>query len=170
MRGRSAALAGSALHLVIAPGSICVLLPFLISGWRFGGEFGGSAGLRWAGLLLVVAGASILLECFFRFAWIGLGTPAPVAPTRHLIVGGLYRHVRNPMYLAAVSAVIGQALWLGRSSLLAYAAAVWLGFHLFVTLYEEPTLRREFPADYADYSRNVRRWAPRLRPWRGASD
>ena len=166
MRSRAAALAGSALFLVIAPGTVAGLLPFLISRWRRSGDFGGSEVIELAGLLLMLAGAAALLECFFRFAWTGLGTPAPVAPTRKLVVSGLYRHVRNPMYVAVVTLVVGQALWFGSLDLLAYGAAVWLAFHLFVLLYEEPTLHRQFPDDYADYTRHVRRWLPRLRPWR----
>ena len=166
MRSRAAALAGSALFLVIAPGTVAGLLPFLISRWRRSGDFGGSEAIELAGLVLILAGGAALLECFFRFAWTGLGTPAPVAPTRKLVVSGLYRHVRNPMYVAVVTLVIGQALWFGSLDLLAYGAAVWLAFHLFVLLYEEPTLRRQFPDDYADYTRHVRRWLPRLRPWR----
>ena len=168
MRSRAAALAGSAAHLVIAPGSIAVLVPLLISDWRFAGDFGNSAALRWAGFAAIVTGAAVLLESFFRFAWTGLGTPSPVAPTRRLIVTGLYRFVRNPIYVAAIAMILGQALWFGNLGLLVYAAAVAIAFHLFVIVYEEPTLRRQFPADYSIYLRHVGRWIPRLRPWRGA--
>ena len=170
MRGRATALAGSALFLVVAPGSVAGLLPFLIGGWRFAGDFGPGPALRLAGAAAILAGLAALVSCFLRFAWQGLGTPAPVAPTRSLVVGGLYRHVRNPMYLAVVALIVGQALWFGSVALLAFAALVWLAFHLFVIAYEEPALRRRFPADYRDYAGHVGRWVPRLRPWRGALD
>ena len=101
------------------------------------------------------------------FALKGLGTLAPVAPTRHLVVSGLYRHVRNPMYVGVVSAILGQALWFGSAALLEYAAALWAGFFLFVLLYEEPALKRQFGAEYEAYRRNVPRWLPRIKPWRG---
>jgi protein-S-isoprenylcysteine O-methyltransferase Ste14 len=165
MRSRTASLAASALFLVAAPGTVAGYLPWTISGWRFAGDFGDSALLRPAGALLAIAGAVILVECFVRFAWNGLGTPAPIAPTRRLIVTGLYRHVRNPMYVAVFALAAGQALLFGSMPLLLYAAAVWAAFHLFVLLYEEPTLRRQFPKDYERFQSAVPRWLPRLRPW-----
>ena len=108
-----------------------------------------------------------LLHAFARFVSEGEGTPAPVAPTQRLVVGGLYRYVRNPMYVAVVTLILGQAALFADLRLLGYAAAVWLGFHLFVLLYEEPTLRSAFPADYPAFVAAVPRWLPRLRPWRG---
>ena len=167
MRSRAAALAGSALHLIIAPGTIAGLLPFLISRWRFAGDFGSSGALRTAGIIAIIIGAAALLECFIRFAWSGLGTPAPVAPTRRLIISGLYRYVRNPIYIAAIAIILGEALWFGNVGLLVYALIVWAAFHLFVLLYEEPALRRQFPNDYQKYCHNVGRWIPHLQPWAG---
>jgi protein-S-isoprenylcysteine O-methyltransferase Ste14 len=119
-----------------------------------------------AGALLLGLGLAALLESFARFALAGQGTPAPVLPTRRLVVTGLYRYVRNPMYLAVASIVLGQALILGDSRLLTYAVCLWAIFHLFVLAYEEPTLRRSFPEDAEAFFRNVPRWLPRLRPWR----
>src|SRR5262249_8902167 len=116
--------------------------------------------------ILIVAGGLALVECFGRFALQGIGTPAPVFPTRHLVVKGLYRYVRNPMYVAVVSAILGQALLFGDPRLLVYAALIWLAFHAFVLAVEEPMMRRSFPAEYADFCANVPRWVPRLRPWR----
>ncbi|HVQ09138.1 MAG TPA: methyltransferase [Allosphingosinicella sp.] len=167
MRSRPLALIASAAFLIIAPGTVAGYLPWLITRWRFGLDFGDSSALRAAGLALIAIGAAALLECFVRFAWIGLGTPAPVAPPRRLVVSGLYRHVRNPMYVAVVTLVIGQALFFGALGLLLYAAAGWLFFHLFVLGYEEPALRRQFPDDYERFTRAVPRWLPRLTPWRG---
>ena len=167
MRSRTASLAASALFLIAAPGTVAGYLPWALSRWRFAGDFGGSPLLPAAGAGLVLAGAAVLVECFFRFAWRGLGTPAPIAPTRRLVVTGLYRHVRNPMYVAVFALIAGQALLFGSLPLLVYAAAVWVAFHLFVLLYEEPTLRRQFPADYEAFVGAVPRWTPRLRPWHG---
>src|SRR5262249_61469045 len=92
--------------------------------------------------------------------------PAPVAPTERLVVGGLYRFVRNPMYLAVVAAITGQGLALGQPVLLGYAAAVWVTVATFVRWYEEPTLARQFGAQYQAYRRSVPAWLPRIRPWR----
>ena len=119
-------------------------------------------------MVLLFLGGAALLECFVRFARHGFGTPAPVAPTRRLIASGLYRHVRNPMYVSIVGLVLGQALLFGQTALLLYGGAVWLCFHLFVLVYEEPKLRRQFPADYEAFTRSVPRWFPRFLPWRGA--
>jgi Phospholipid methyltransferase len=109
----------------------------------------------------------VLLDSFARFALQGLGTPAPISPTRHLVVTGLYRHVRNPMYVSVVSLIVGQGLLFGNLRVLEYGFAVWLAFHLFVLLYEEPTLRSTFGAGYEAFCANVPRWIPRLRPWQG---
>jgi protein-S-isoprenylcysteine O-methyltransferase Ste14 len=100
----------------------------------------------------------------------GVGTPAPVAPTRELVVGGLYRYVRNPMYLAVLAAIVGQALVLGRLVLLAYAAVVAAAFVTFVRWYEEPTLAWQFGDRYQAYRAAVPGWWPRRHPWRPARD
>ena len=168
-RSRTAALLGSALFLLVAPGIVAGMVPWLIGGWRFDNDFGSSAIPGVAGAFLILLGLVSLLESFVRFAWKGLGTPAPVAPTERLIVSGQYRHVRNPMYVAVVGTIAGQALLFGQAELLAYAAAAWLAFHLFVIRYEEPTLRRQFADDYEQYRRAVPRWIPRLSRWKGPS-
>ena len=167
MKSRAASLALSGLWLVIAPGTVAGLLPWLITGWRFDDALGDSALVRGLGVAMIATGAAALLECFFRFAWTGFAAPVPVTPTRKLIVTGLYRHVRNPMYFGVITLVIGEALLLGQPALLAYAAMAWIFFHLFVIGYEEPTLARLFPEDFARFTRAVPRWIPRLRPWRG---
>jgi protein-S-isoprenylcysteine O-methyltransferase Ste14 len=119
------------------------------------------------GWVLLAAGAAVLLHSFGRFVAEGLGTPFPAAPPRHLVVGGLYRYVRNPMYVGVVAAVLGEALVLGRPNLLAYAVFVWVLTAAFVRFREEPVLARRFGAEYAAYRRSVRAWWPRPRPWRG---
>jgi len=116
--------------------------------------------LRWLGALFIAAGLFVLLESFARFALEGRGTPAPVLPTSRLVVHGFYRYVRNPMYAAVVSVILGQALLLGNVWLLGYAALVWTAFHLFVLLYEEPKLRRSYGGEYEAYCARVRRWWP----------
>lgn len=166
MRSRAVSLTASGLFLIVAPGTVAGYLPWLISRWHPAGELGGSPLVPAAGMTLLLFGGAALLECFFRFAWTGFGTPAPIAPTRRLIVTGLYRHVRNPMYVAVVGMILGQALIFGQQALLLYAATVWLAFHLFVLMYEEPVMRSSFPATYDAYSAAVRRWFPRLQPWR----
>ncbi|HUK17568.1 MAG TPA: isoprenylcysteine carboxylmethyltransferase family protein [Bryobacteraceae bacterium] len=161
------AIVGSAVFLVIAPGFVAGLVPWWISHWRFEPALLGFAPLRFVGSILIALGAVVLLDSFIRFSVQGVGTPAPVFPTRHLVVTGLYRYVRNPMYLAVVSAIFGQALLFGNQALLEYAALIWLLFHLFVLLYEEPTLRASFGPEYKAFSAAVPRWIPRVTPWRG---
>jgi len=113
---------------------------------------------------MIAAGLPVLLDSFARFAIQGLGTPAPVAPPQHLVVTGLYRYVRNPMYVAVLSMIFGQGLLFGNTWLLGYGVVVWLGFFAFVLLYEEPALRGEFGKEYDDFCAHVPRWIPRLRP------
>jgi protein-S-isoprenylcysteine O-methyltransferase Ste14 len=155
---------GSGLFFAVAPGIVAGLIPWWLTGWETGATW---LPLQVLGALLLVAGAIVLVEAFVRFVVEGIGTPAPVAPTQRLVVGGLYRHVRNPMYLAVGASIVGQALLLGRSILLLYAAAFAVIVVAFVRGYEEPTLARQFDADYEDYRRAVPGWWPRLRPWRG---
>lgn len=124
---------------------------------------------RLIGGVLVAAGALILLDSFVRFAVEGVGTPAPVFPTKRLVAKGCYRFVRNPMYVAVVSLILGQGLIFGDLRILAYGLCAWLITHLFVLIYEEPTLQRSFPADYAAFTAHVPRWIPRLTPWHGST-
>jgi protein-S-isoprenylcysteine O-methyltransferase Ste14 len=164
---RVSALAGSAVFLVIAPGFVAGLAPWWISHWRLDAPFFGMSLFRIAGVMLITLGVIGLLDSFVRFAVQGLGTPAPVFPTRHLVVTGLYRYVRNPMYVAVVSAILGQGLLLGNVRLVEYGGLVWLGFHVFVLAYEEPTLRESFAAEYESFCAGVPRWIPRFTAWRG---
>jgi protein-S-isoprenylcysteine O-methyltransferase Ste14 len=166
---RTLAAAGSAAFFVLAPGVVAGLVPWSLTGWRVSQPlplpWWAWAPLRVAGGALVAAGVAVLVHAFVRFVAEGAGTPAPVAPTEHLVVGGLYRYVRNPMYLAVVATIAGQALVLGQPALLAYAAAVAAAVATFVSGYEEPTLRRRFGAEYEAYRRAVPAWWPRRRPW-----
>ncbi len=161
------AILGSAVFLAVAPGFVAGLVPWWISHWRLQAPFFGVPLFRFAGGILIALGIGGVLDSFVRFAMQGLGTPAPVFPTRHLVVTGLYRYVRNPMYIAVVSAILGQGLLCGNVTLLEYGGLVWLLFHLFVLLYEEPTLRGSFGPDYAAFLTAVPRWIPHLSPWSG---
>jgi protein-S-isoprenylcysteine O-methyltransferase Ste14 len=162
---RAIAIAGSALFLVIAPGTVAGLVPWWITHWHFESDVVPLL-LRIFGGALAAAGLIILLVSFADFAWKGLGTPAPVFPTKTLVVAGFYRYVRNPMYAAVVSLIVGQALIFGSARLLAYGAAVWLLCHLFVLAYEEPVLRATYGHRYELYRASVPRWIPTGRPWK----
>lgn len=166
---RVAAALGSIVFFFLAPGTVAGLVPWWITGWAAQDNYPGAEVVRFTGVALIAAGLFVLIDSFRRFAVEGLGTPAPVLPAKHLVVTGLYRHVRNPMYVAVVALILGQALLFADWRLLVYAAAVWLGFQAFVAMYEEPTLRQTFGEDYEVYCRNVRRWWPRLSPWRAPS-
>ena len=158
--GKLRAAAGSTLFFVLAPGLVAGLIPWWLTGWDVEEPVSFWVPLRAVGAVLVVAGVGVLVHAFVRFVVEGTGTPAPVAPTERLVVGGLYRYVRNPMYLAVLAAVVGQALLLGRLELLAYAAVLAAAFAAFVHWYEEPTLRRRFGDDYDAYRRTVPAWIP----------
>jgi protein-S-isoprenylcysteine O-methyltransferase Ste14 len=158
-------LLASALFLVLAPGTVAVVVPWWLTRWRPGPVPPGFDGVRLAGFVFTVAAFGVLLDAFWRFAWVGRGTPAPILPPETLVISGLYRHVRNPMYLAVLCMLLGQAVWLWRWELVAYAAAVACAVHLFVRSYEEPKLRAEFGQSYSRYCRHVRRWMPRVTPW-----
>ena len=159
------ALLGSFAFLLVAPGVVAGVIPWWLTDWEVREPLPYWFPLRVAGGALVASGVGVLLHAFARFVTEGLGTPAPVAPTERLVVGGAYRHVRNPMYLAVLAVIVGQALLLGRLELFLYAAVVLAAFAAFVHWYEEPTLRRRFGAQYDEYRRAVPAWWPLLRPW-----
>ncbi len=162
------AVLGTILFVLLVPGTVVVGLPWLLSGWAVRPPLLGLPATRWLGALLVVASLPLFVDFLWRFVSEGHGTPAPVAPPRHLVVHGGYRWTRNPGYVAVVSLILGQGLWLGSAAVVVYAAVVAVAFHGFVVLYEEPTLRRTFGAQYEAYCRSVPRWFPRLGR-RGAS-
>jgi protein-S-isoprenylcysteine O-methyltransferase Ste14 len=164
---RVLAIVGSAIFLVVAPGFVAGLAPWWISRWRLDPLFFGIPILRLAGGMLMTLGVIGLLDSFVRFAVQGVGTPAPVFPTRHLVVTGLYRYVRNPMYVAVVSTILGQGLIFGNVTLVEYGGLIWLLFHVFVPIYEEPTLRATFGSEYRLFCTEVPRWIPRFTPWSG---
>jgi protein-S-isoprenylcysteine O-methyltransferase Ste14 len=157
------AAAGSSLFFASAPGVVAGVVPWGLTGWD---AEPASAPAQVLGVALIAAGAAVLLHAFARFVREGVGTPAPIAPTQHLVVGGLYRWIRNPMYVAVVTCVMGQALLLSREVLWVYALGLMALFFAFVRGYEEPTLSRQFGSEYEAYRRAVPGWHPRARPAR----
>ncbi len=160
----------SAIWLAIRSLAWAVLLPGLFAGylpWRFFGlaqlDFNFGSPLHLLGLLCIGLGAALLVACIWEFARSGRGTLAPIDPPRELVVRGLYRYVRNPMYLSVTTIVLGELLLTRSRGLLAYWAIWFAAVNLFVIGYEEPTLRRRFGASYERYSQTVGRWIPRLR-------
>jgi protein-S-isoprenylcysteine O-methyltransferase Ste14 len=163
---RILAMLGSAVFLIIAPGIVAGYVPWRICGWSIEAPLLGTYWFRLVGMSLIAMGLPLLLDSFARFALQGLGTPAPIFPTRHLVVTGLFQYVRNPMYVAVVMLILGQGLFFGSARVVEYGIAVWVGFHLFVLIYEEPTLRKTYGPQYEEFCANVPRWIPRLRRWR----
>lgn len=162
---RRQALWGSLIFLLLVPGPVTLLVPWILCSWHMSPPLLGFAAFRVLGGLLMLAAAPALVDSFRRFALYGLGTPAPVAPPQRLVVTGLYRYVRNPMYVGAIALVLGQGLLFGSVNVLEYAFFLWLGFFAFVVLYEEPALRRKFAGDYEEFCEQVPRWIPRLKPY-----
>jgi len=141
---------------------------WLLPSWLgFHVEAAGGARWRWVAAVPSVLGFAVAIRCIWDFGRTGHGTPAPVAPPKNLVVVGFYRYVRNPMYLGFFTGWVGLWVVFGRANLVAIAGTclVVLGVALFVLLYEEPTLRKMFGAEYEEYCRNVRRWIPRIRAW-----
>ena len=161
---RALAALGSLLFLLAAPGTVAGFVPWYITRWGVQAPFLSLSLLRFAGALLIVVGILALLDSFARFALQGLGTPAPVSPPRRFVVSGLYRYVRNPMYLAVASVIIGQAMFFASPQLLGYGVIFTVVVHSFVVAYEEPKLRATFGAEYGALCAHVPRWLPRIRP------
>lgn len=163
-----AAAVVTALSFPMGPGLVVVLVPWLITRWQPGVPPYPLA-VRVIGLALIAVGGMVMVAAFVRFPAEGAGTPFPTNPpsSRQVIVGGPYRYVRNPMYVAFFVANVGQALLLSRPVLLIYAVALTLALAAFVCFYEERTLARRFGADYEAYRKQVPGWWPRL-PGRGS--
>lgn len=168
-----AALRGSrpAVGLTLRSLFWTILFPGVVTGfvpWRFFGTgqspLAWSSPITWLGLACAAAGAALLGACVVEFARRGRGTLSPVDPPRHLVVSGLYRFVRNPMYLSVTAILLGEVLATRDGSLALYWAVWFAAVNLFVMAYEEPALRRQFGAEYEEYARRVGRWIPTLRP------
>ena len=163
---RTIAVLGSAVFFVVAPCTLAGLVPWSITGWQLRPPFLGLELTRGIGAIMILAGVPGLVDAFARFALQGLGTPAPIAPPRNLVVTGLYRYVRNPIYVAVVAIILGQAVLMGDWRLIVYGALWWLVFHVAVVAYEEPTLEQTFGKEYEAFRAAVPRWIPRMTPWR----
>src|ERR1700745_2764182 len=161
---KAIAALGSPLFFAIARSVLSGFVPWWVTQWEFRPAFFGVDLTRILGGILIIVGVPGLVDSFARFALEGLGTPAPIAPTQKLVVTGLYRYVRNPIYIAVVAVIFGQALLFGDWRLLWYGALLWLFFHVWVVMIEEPTLRESYGAEYESYCANVPRWLPRLTP------
>ena len=149
----------SILFLILAPGIVAGYVPLALLRHEPQLESGFFAYLAFP---LWLIGMVILLWCFWDFLIKGRGTPAPIDPPKELVATGLYNYVRNPMYVGVLIIIIGHFLWFKTIWMIAYMAVVFLAFHLFVTLYEEPHLKKTFGAAYEDYVRKVPRWIPRI--------
>ena len=146
-----------------------ILLPGVVAGyipWRFFGlshvQLDITNPLTALALLLIAAGAALLIACTWEFAARGKGTLSPVDPPKELVVQGLYRYVRNPMYLSVSTIVLGEALLARSRALVVYWVILFVAANLFVMLYEEPALRRQFGESYTRYQEGVGRWLPRF--------
>jgi protein-S-isoprenylcysteine O-methyltransferase Ste14 len=159
MRGAFWPVFNTILFTIFVPGTVAVLIPLWLVGdmhWQ------ANAPATWMGAVVAVSGAAIYLRCAREFAVKGLGTPAPIAPTKFLVTTALHRHVRNPMYIGVALVILGESAIFHSLHLVLYAAAMLTIAHLFVVLYEEPTLRRQFGESYEEYVRTVPRWVPKL--------
>jgi protein-S-isoprenylcysteine O-methyltransferase Ste14 len=148
---------------VLVPGTVGGYLPYAIGSRAAAGEGGGpfDTGRLLVAAPLFLVGAAIYLWCLWHFAVTGRGTPAPIDPPTRLVVRGLYRRIRNPMYVGVLLVVAGWALYYRSIAVIEYAVALAVLFHVFVVFVEEPLLRRRFGAAYDDYTRTVGRWLPR---------
>jgi protein-S-isoprenylcysteine O-methyltransferase Ste14 len=147
------------------PGIVLIYLPLWITHFRV------PPSEPWwqmpAAGVLIFAGILPLIESAFRFVSLGRGTLVPTTPTERLVVSGFYRHVRNPMYVGVVTALVGEAILFESRAMARYLLVVWIASHLFVRLHEEPTLTRHYREQYLRYKHYVPRWLPRLTPWTG---
>jgi protein-S-isoprenylcysteine O-methyltransferase Ste14 len=150
------------LFTILVPGTVTVLIPGWLVGWDSMALAERIGALRWIGLVLLLVGAWFYLRCAWDFVVAGQGTPAPIDAPKHLVVRGLYRQVRNPMYVSVLLCIGGEGLLFASARLLAYMALLLVCFHTFVVTYEEPTLRRVFGLPYEQYCAAVPRWIPRV--------
>jgi protein-S-isoprenylcysteine O-methyltransferase Ste14 len=145
------------IFTVLQPGLVAGVIPYYILGgdtrletpWSF---------QTYAGISLLIVGLIIMLRCILQFVWEGKGTLSPIDPTRRLVVRGLYRYSRNPMYVGVMMILIGEAIVTESVSLWMYLAVIFIAFNLFIVIHEEPRLRKDFGQDYLNYCEKVRRW------------
>jgi protein-S-isoprenylcysteine O-methyltransferase Ste14 len=159
---KALAVLGTVIFTILAPGTVTVVVPYLLLASRlqiFAVEIGT---LRFFGSVPIIAGVLIYSWCAWDFAFSGTGTPAPIAPPKQLVIRGLYRYVRNPMYVGVLLVLFGEALLFESVELFLYAFLVFFMFRTFVVYYEEPTLSRRFTDSYRRYCGSVPRWIPKF--------
>lgn len=148
------------LWSIFVPGTVAILVPYwLLSSQPRLFPFELSV-FRFIGLIPMVLGALLYLWCAWDFTFTGRGTPAPFDPPKEMVARGLYSYVRNPMYVAVLLALTGEAILFESVPILIYALIAFSFFHLWVLFYEEPTLRRKFGESYDRYCLRVHRWIP----------
>jgi len=157
---------GSLVFFILAPGTVVGVVPWWLTRWRVGPPVFGIDALRWFGVALIVLGSLPLLSSFARFAWDGLGTPAPIAPPGNLVVTGFYSRVRNPIYVALLVILLGESLLFGDERVAEWGVLFWLFTFAWVVIVEEPSLRQQFGEEYRTYCKNVPRWVPRVIPYK----
>lgn len=153
----------TAIFTILVPGTVTVLLPYVLLSAYFAAHRCNLGPLYLVGFVPLLLGISVYLWCAWDFSIIGKGTPAPIDPPKALVQRGLYRFSRNPMYVGVLLILAGEAVLFRSPFLAAYAALFWLFFHLVVIGYEEPVLRRKFGSAYDEYINRVPRWFPKLR-------
>ncbi|HZC22450.1 MAG TPA: isoprenylcysteine carboxylmethyltransferase family protein [Candidatus Binatia bacterium] len=147
------------LFTIVVPGTVAGYIPYRLTD-RFAHRASGP--LEWLGVVVLALGAAVYFRCAWEFAMRGLGTPAPIAPTKFLVTTALHRYIRNPMYVGVVLVIVGEAVLFRSLHILVYAAFMLTAAHTFVVLYEEPTLSRQFGEPYEQYRRTVPRWIPKF--------
>lgn len=157
--GAALPILSTVIFTIFVPGTVAGYIPMRLLGGFSRPENGL---LPWLGAMITLIGAAIYFRCAWEFAVGGLGTPAPIAPTKFLVTTGLHRYIRNPMYVGVALVILGEAALFHSFHLVEYAGVMLLIAHTFVVLYEEPTLRRQFGESYEEYQRAVPRWIPRL--------
>lgn len=153
----------SLIFTFLVPGTVAVLIPYRLGSSATALGNVPIGGFRYFGVGLIVIGALIYFWCVWDFTFTGKGTPAPVDPPKELVVRGLYKFVRNPMYIGVLSVILGEAILFEAIALFEYAGVVFALFFAFVVFYEEPALRRKFGTSYERYREAVPRWIPRRR-------
>lgn len=153
------------LFTLLIPGSVAVYIPLWLAGNPIEAAGHGHFVTVTAAAFILLSGTAIYLWCLWDFARFGRGTPAPIDAPKRLVVRGLYRYVRNPMYLGVLTVIGGWALLFRSHFIVIYGVLVWCCFHLFVVLIEEPMLKRRFGDSYAGYCEQVGRWIPGRGTW-----
>jgi len=155
---------GTLVFTIVVPGTWTVVIPYLVLASDFRIATVQIGPFRFLGVVPILLGVLTYLWCAWDFTFAGRGTPAPVAPPKELVVKGLYRYVRNPIYVGIVLILLGESVLFESVELLLYAGLTFLLFHTWVLIYEEPTLSNKFSDSYAHYCDTVPRWIPKPGP------